>query len=279
MTMSEATAYVSATAPRVTSADNHVLPPKKNRTKRNMQRSPATRENSEAGIVYKTASQRQELHAAFGLVYRAYVGSGLMKPNRHKMRVMPHHLLPTTEVFVAVAGGEVVCTLSLVGDGELALPMESIYDLEVSARRIEGFSVGEVSCLADRQLGRERSFPVVMRLMALMAQSAKYRGIDQLMIAVHPRHARFYQRFCAFKPFGKERAYNSVCNHPAVAMAVDLTRVHIDDPRAHRRFFGKPFTQEALRHRPIASDMRAELEYVVEETYDANCGLDLLSSV
>ena len=43
------------------------------------------------------------------------------------MRVTPYHLLPTTEIFIALHQGEVVLTYTLVLDGRLGVPMESVY--------------------------------------------------------------------------------------------------------------------------------------------------------
>ena len=77
--------------------------------------------------VSRIGASREELFAAFHLVYEQYLRSGLMKPNSYRMRVTPYHLLPSTEVLVALDRGAVTCTMSLVRDGELGLPMESVY--------------------------------------------------------------------------------------------------------------------------------------------------------
>ena len=74
-------------------------------------------------IEVKAADGRDELYGAFQLVYDAYLRSGLTKPNAYGLRVTPYHLLPTTEVFVALDRRKVICTVSLVRDGELGLPM------------------------------------------------------------------------------------------------------------------------------------------------------------
>jgi hypothetical protein len=218
-------------------------------------------------VVYKIASRREELFAAFALVYKAYVRAGLSTRHPYRMRVTPYHLLPTTEVFIAVKQSEVISTVSLVRDGKLGLPLEGVYGPEVAQYRKRGFSVAEVSCLADHRQGQRRSVPVVMRLMSLMAQAAKHRGVDQLLIACHPRHRRFYQHFAAFEPFGEERPYRTVCNHPAVAMALDLSWAPIDHPELYAKFFGTPFPEEVLEYCPISDRLRAELGLVVE----ANC--------
>lgn len=218
-------------------------------------------------VAVKIASEPEELKGAFRLVYRSYLRSGLTEPNPHRMRVTPYHLLPTTEVVIATIRRDVICTVTLVGDGQLGLPMESIYREEVAQRRAQGVSVAEVSCLADRRRSLVRSFPVLVEVMGLMAQCARRRGIEELLIAVHPRHAGFYERFIGFKSIGRERVYGSVCNKPAVALALDLKRLAVIHPPAYKRFFGSPFPEEELQYRPISEELRAELSTMVDATY------------
>jgi N-acyl-L-homoserine lactone synthetase len=214
---------------------------------------------------FKIASRREELKAALELVYRVYVNSGLTRPSRHGIRVTQYHTLPTTEVLVAKDHDKVVCTMSLVRDAELGLPMEAIYKREIGQLRRRGIRLAEVSCLADERKGEAGLFPVVSRLMALMAQCAVRRGVDRLVIAVHPRHAAFYQRFIAFETIGEEKTYAAVRNKPAVALVLDLTRLRLDHPKAYKRLFGKPFSEEVLLYKPISLKLRHELVYLAEE--------------
>jgi N-acyl amino acid synthase FeeM len=216
---------------------------------------------------FRIASSRQEWEAALGLVYRAYVRSGLIQINRYRMRVTPYHAQPTTEVLIGGHGDEVLCTLSIIGDGHLGLPMEAIYGEEVERRRLEGLRLAEVSCLADERDGSDQSFSMVARLMALTAQSAAYRGIDQLLIAVHPRHAKFYERFIAFQLIGEKRTYASVRDHPAVAMALDLNSLSFDHPRAYKRLFGVSFDADDLEYRPASHELKSDLRRMAAETY------------
>ncbi len=215
-------------------------------------------------VVYKIASRREELYCALGLVYEAYVGAGLSARHPYRMRVTPYHVLPTTEVFVAVKEGEVISTVSLIRDGELGLPMEAIYGPKVAWLRKYGYSVAEVSCLADCQQAQERSTSVVMRLMSFTVQCARYRGIDELLIVVHPRHGKFYQRFLGFRQIAEEKTYQAVCGKPAIAMSLDLNWAPIDHPRLYRRFFGTPFPDEVLEYRPMSDELRRELRLVLE---------------
>ncbi|OHB67452.1 MAG: hypothetical protein A2V70_17480 [Planctomycetes bacterium RBG_13_63_9] len=225
--------------------------------------------------VIKIASRRDELLAAFRLVYDNYVRAGLARPNPYRMRVTPSQLVPTTEIFVALSGTEVICTMSLVRDGQLGLPMETIYEEEVSRLRSRGIRPAEVSALACRQEGQRQTLPIVIRLMSLMAQCAQRRGVDQLLIAIHPRHARYYQRFTAFMPIGEERTYATVCDNPAVALALDLNRAPIDHPRLYKRFFGTPYPEKLLRYQPMSEEFRSELIPVVAASCAAEIPSDL----
>jgi hypothetical protein len=100
-----------------------------------------------------------------------------------------------------------------------------------------------------------------------MSQYARHRGVDELLIAVHPRHAKFYERFIGFEIIGGKRLYESVCCKPAVALALDLNRLSVNHPRAYKRFFGSPFSEDAFRRPPIETGMLAEMRRVVYFTY------------
>ena len=84
--------------------------------------------------------------------------------------------------------------------------------------------------------------------MPLMAQLAYRRGADQLLIAVHPRHARFYRRFLGFDVISETRNYGKVCGNPALALAADLNRLATNHPRVHQWMFGEPLPRDVLAY-------------------------------
>lgn len=217
---------------------------------------------------FRIAQSREEYRGAFRRAYEAYLAAGLAEPNPFQMRVTPWQLLPTTQVFVALRGCETIATVSLVCDGELGLPLEAIYGEEVAWLRNEGLFLAEVSCLADHRHNADRSPARALRLMSLMVQCAQRQGVNHLLIAVHPRHAKFYQRFTAFEPIGGLRSYEAVRNRPAVALALDLDRVPLEHPELYRQFFGVRFPDAVFQRRPMPSALRAEFEPVVEASYD-----------
>lgn len=217
--------------------------------------------------ICRIATERDEVLRALQLVHDEYVRSGLSLPTDSGLRVTRYHLLNTTEVLVGVVEGDVVCTLSLVRDSRFGLPMESIYRREVNARRRLGKSVAEVSCLADRRVDSERNMTVMFRVMALVAQAATARGVDELLIAIHPHHAKFYQRFLGFDEIGGLKYYSTVCGNPAVAMSLDLNRLHLSNPKAHQRLYGKPFAPSELSKRVMSLAMLEELSWVYMDSH------------
>lgn len=217
-------------------------------------------------ITFKVAESFEEVRAALALVHQSYLQAGLTRDNPYGLRLTPWHVLPTTEVFIAQSGDTVVGTVSLVRDGELGIPMESLYSEEVEVRRIMGLQIAEVSCLADRRNGLDQSFKTVSRLMSLILQAADRRGVERLLIAVHPRHARFYQRYIGFEVIGTQKTYGAVCDKPAVALELDLAHLKMKNPRAYQTFFGKPFPDSSLRRCPLDLEARAFLRQVYADS-------------
>ena len=204
-------------------------------------------------IRYCIASTRAERSAAFRLVYHADLRTGLGEANDREMRVTPYHLLPTTDVFLATRDGQVIFTLTLIVDGKLGLPMEVVYPEEIAARRQDGLLIGEVCCRADRRPGFRGSLPVFVRLCRLLAQYARFHRLDALVVACHPGHARFYQRYLDFRAMGGERSYPGVQNQPAVALWLDFDRLRRERPADGADYLGPPVAEAILRPQPMPS--------------------------
>jgi hypothetical protein len=221
----------------------------------------------------RIACQYREVTAAFRLVHDAYVRDGLMRANEYRMRVTPYHLQPTTEVCVSLRRGEVISTVTLVKDGKLGLPMETIFGSEVNSRRLCGAHVGEASCLASVRHDDKQDIRPALRVFRLILQCARRRGINELMIAVHPHHAGFYERFMGFERIGSERMYEAVCGLPAVPLMVNLDQLSVRYPRVWKRFFGAALPDSILRRRRIADHLRDRLRSVmVTDSYATSDG-------
>jgi hypothetical protein len=236
------------------------------KTKRNTFEDAGSPEFSE--IRYKIAGNYEQRSAAFNLVYRNYLRKGLIDQNEQQLRVTPYHLLATTNTFIAEYRGDVICTVSLIGDGELGLPMESIYGDAVMGARRQGLYVGEVSCLALEDMPFKCFLPIFVKLTRLMAQHCRTYGMDQFLIVIHPKHAKFYQRFMGFERIGALTTYPTVRDAPAVACCLDFARIDRERPACYDQFFGTPLPRAELRMRPM-SEMEIEaFGWAAESTTD-----------
>jgi hypothetical protein len=225
--------------------------------------------NECADITVKVAANREERCGAFRLAYQSYLRSGLCDPCDAELRITPYQLLPTTDVIIAQLRGEVISTLSLVRDGELGLPLEEIYADNVGKLRSAGVRLAEVSCLADRRRDFARFFPLFCELARVMIQMSERDRIDQLLIAVHPRHARIYRRAMAFEQIADDRDYPSVNGNPAVLLSLDLARAKITVPATWSAIVGAGLPEAVVRPRPICEVDRFYFEKLAASAADS----------
>ena len=216
-------------------------------------------------IQFKLAENQDERAAAFRLCHDAYVQAGLMLPRRCRMRVMPHHLLPTSAVFIAVQAGRVISTVSLIGDGQLGLPMECAYRKQVAALRSPSRWLGEVSSLASDYRQPVCQLQLLGHLTRLMAQYAQRHGLEHLLAAVHPRHSRFYRRVLGFQSLGEAKPYPAVRHRPSVALLLDLPALEREQHPSYVSYFREPIPENQLRYSPISS---ADRKFFSQATSD-----------
>lgn len=222
------------------------------------------RASQQLGLDYHLARSSEERLGAFQLVHNAYVQSGLGQPNPLGLRATPYQVLPTSQIFVGMIRGEVVSTVSLIGDGELGLPMESMFAGEVAELRSQGERLSEVCCLADRRQDGRRFLDTFGQLTRIMAQFARYEGIENLLITVHPRHARFYTKYLGFEPLSDRVAScPHVQDRPAVALRLEFARIDRDRPACWDEYFATWIAREELRPYDISEEEMHFLKCVI----------------
>lgn len=201
------------------------------------------------------ARTHADLLAAFRLLHDSYVRAGLDTRNRRRVRITRHHLLPTTEVFVAKRRGEVIGTISMVVDSEReGLPMDAMYQDELDRLRGSGLRLAETGCMAGHSEVLSELLPIVGEFARLVVQVAKDRGIDAIVAATHPRHARFYVRALGYHPFTEIRE----CSYAAGNLAVGLLQ-RFEDLRGTKfdgRLFGTSYRPEDLNPTRWGDDTR-----------------------
>jgi len=228
-----------------------------------------------AHLTYKVAQSPEEREAAFRLLHRGYVEKGLMPPNEYGMRVTPAHLVPSTQVYIALEGEEVLYTMSLVLGSDTELPLEALYRDEVGALRAAGRNVAEVTCLTSSQkYDKKLMYAVFARLVSLMFQQARHLGIDGLLIAVHPKHASFYGRQLGFVQYGPEKRYALVGDKPAVLCFHDFEMLDVVGYPLFDQIYGRAHAQAELTLQllpPAERERFAPIAEVVASDHTAMC--------
>lgn len=195
-------------------------------------------------IEHSIARSQADLEESFRLVHHSYVRAGLCQESESKMRLIRHHFLPSTEVVIAKHNGVIVSTATLIGDGELGLPADSMYGQELQAMKRSGLRIAEVGCLADRRKSPARFIQMFKWMSTLIAQAAAARGYNALVAATHPRHSRFYTRRLGFETFGEIRECPYAQGNPAVAMVLDFDAKRGSE--IHDHLFGRKYTEKEL---------------------------------
>jgi len=192
-------------------------------------------------MILKIAETREELEACFRLLHDAYVDSGYMRPHPSGLRVTAYHALPTTTTLCAQYDGQVVGTISLIRDGVFGFPVQQAFDLH-NLRQQDG-QIAEASALAVSSAFRQHGGMTVFPLLKFMYEyCTKYFDTRHLVIAVHPKHIKFYESVLFVQRLQEKvvERYDFVNGAPAVAGSVDLFRAaelmrqaYADKPR-HR---------------------------------------------
>lgn len=216
-------------------------------------------------LVLKVADTRHEREQAFRLVHDVYRRAGLISESASGMRVMRHHLADGTDVLVAKHDRRVAFTLTLVRDAEFGMPLESLFADEVDSMREQGLQLAEVSCLASRGDGSDKKqrFELLVRMISLTLQTARRRGVQRLLLAVHPRHAKVYQRLFGCVPCSEVKEYAAVQGHPAVLCMHDFAALDGTGYPLYDQIYGPAYRPWQLDGARMCDAEKAGLEQAV----------------
>jgi hypothetical protein len=187
---------------------------------------------------FKIAEDSKELEDAYKLIHDQYVHSGYMDPCPSGMRLNLHNLLPETTTFIGKSNGHLLITITIFQDTELGLPMDNIYQDELDVLRREGRKVAEVGALASNPAFRNGNQNIPMHANKIMYQYAiKNLHIDDLVIAINPKHEWIYRHILLFEKIGNLKYYDYVKSAPALAYRLDLKKAQ---KRYREVYDGKP---------------------------------------
>jgi hypothetical protein len=175
----------------------------------------------------RIARSRDYHEPAVSLVRRRYASRGYQIPIAKK--IDPHLF-----TFVAYNYGELVGTVGLRLDSQLALAADQLYRVEIDTLRSREARICEFTRLAiDASAGSKSVLAGLFHTAYLFAR--RVRALDSAVIEVNPRHVVFYQRALGFEVVGPER-HNPRVDAPAVLLCVRFETV----AEGLAKYAGKP---------------------------------------
>lgn len=176
------------------------------------------------GFRTKIANKYSEWIGSFRLLYEEYLNSGYVieqTPSRIMFNI--HHLLPNTVIYIAKSFSIPVSTLTQFFDNPLfGLPSDRIYKAELDILRSEGRVISELGSLATQKEFRWQN--LFLHKCRAMFWYSMTREVNDLCIAVNPKHVPYYKTVFLFEVIGVEK-YHPGVQAPAVLMRLNLDRL------------------------------------------------------
>jgi hypothetical protein len=176
----------------------------------------------------RIAADREELLAAYRLVYQRYADRGLVQRSPDGILYSSEFASGDSRTFVALTPeGEVTATATIVSRpqqfeyGKQTVIPWKLAD-ESSDRRYAG-----VTCLAAADCSSGPKPAAFFALTRFLFQYARVRGCDSLLISIHPRQLKFYGRICPIIPLGPAYRQAKLGNALAVACRIDLDDISL----------------------------------------------------
>lgn len=213
---------------------------------------------SSEGMTCRPAMCKEDLEAAYRLVYDEYHLRKICKPNSAELHYSFYCLMPGSRTFLLEMDGKLAGTISLIVDSPCGIPMETLFPDKVGKFRQKGRFLAEVSLLAlDQKLFGHKTFSLTdmrklsasFKLFKIMFDYARFQArVTDLFIAMHPKHQDLYQ-YLMFETVGPVRQYSRAEGKPALPMHMDVPRTVLTIPREmsiQRYFIEERLPQELL---------------------------------
>jgi len=183
-------------------------------------------------IIIRPAGSKGELDKIFGLRYRSYLEKGYISENPSGTLSDEWDGLDATTHIVAIENNHITGAVRMVRDSLKGLPMERVFEREITSLRRQGRVLAEASTLVTAKEDRNSKRSLWLRLCRAVWREAQARKINDLCIAVTPNHLSFYKRLL-FEIIGNPKRYillNGILAYP-MRLRVDEARVR---HRSHR---------------------------------------------
>lgn len=231
-------------------------------------------------VEYRVARTRDELEAAYALVYKEYSKRGYVGPGSDRLKISIFNALPQTTTFIALLDKQLAATVTLVTDSPLGLPMDKIYHEELCSLRQQSVNICEVSMLASNteffqggismMLNAKKLFFIFNLFKIIFDYARELAKIDYFCITINPKHNLTYE-YILFKDLGGLKQYDTVNNAPAIAKYLDLKNAKeecrkLNKPGLYQMFFVRRTSPEKLARKVLLSP--ADMKYFFVDKSD-----------
>lgn len=231
-------------------------------------------------VEYRVARTRQELEAAYALVYKEYLKRGYINPDGERIKLSIFNALPQTTTFIALLEKQIVATATVVPDSPLGLPMDKIYHEELCSLRQRNDKICEVSMLASDteifqngvsvMLNAKKLFFIFNLFKVIFDYAQELAKLDFICITINPKHNLTYD-YILFKNLGGLKTYDTVNNAPAVAKYLDLKSAKeecqkLNKPGLYQMFFKRKTHPEHFARKSVLTP--ADLKYFFVDKTD-----------
>src|SRR5688572_8732702 len=179
-------------------------------------------EDGKSGLLFRVAETLDEVLTAWSSVYEAYRRIEIIDENAHKIHTSIHAASANSAVFIGQLAEQTKTTLTTIHDGEMGLPLDSVFKAELDDLRKSGRRLSEVGLFADRRAQISRSISALFNLMRFAFYYALRDDSATIVIGVHPHHVNFYERLFAFDTLTEIRRYPTVKDNLVVLLQLPL---------------------------------------------------------
>lgn len=145
----------------------------------------------------------EELLRVWRFVHQRYVEVGLV-PKEEPLWLTPYHFLPETRFFATYLGEKgPLSAAGIVFDSVKGLPSDALFQYCLEGLRRKGRRLVEFFSLASRPLMAARN--TLFHLFRVLYRYALFCGATDIVIAIHPKHADFYEKILLFSRLGDRR--------------------------------------------------------------------------
>lgn len=183
-----------------------------------------------SGLTFRVAQSIDDVVSAWGMAYKAYRRRDLIESNRYRLHTAPQAVGRHSAVIIGCMNQVHVTTLTAMADEENGIPLDRIYSQELTSLRRQNRKLVEVGFFADRRDELGRTTEALFQLMRYAYYYGIFNGATDFVVAVFPRHAKFYTRALGFEIVGLPKHYPVVKNQTVVLLRLDVQARLQDSP-------------------------------------------------